>query len=244
MVSMPFMASNDAHGRSPSASANQSLRSRNSSYAHVDHQRYSDGSGRNSAASKYSPRSEDAHANWGDRRQQNTYSKDHRRMHAPSSDPRSRYVAAEVPSASSSRDVAASDGLTFNDGYHSSYPATNDFDEEDLANVFSFARHNRSKDLERVLDSSGIPPNVRDQHGNTILIIACQNGLKRIAKVALRRGADINARNYKGNTCLHFCFAYGYGDTLGKYLISKGADSSIRNAAGLSCYEGLTHPSK
>jgi hypothetical protein len=25
-----------------------------------------------------------------------------------------------------------------------------------------------------------------------------------------------------GNTALHFCFAYGYGDTLGQYLMTKG----------------------
>ena len=75
------------------------------------------------------------------------------------------------------------------------HPDASAFDEEDVVNVFSFARHNRTKDLERLLDSTGIPANVRDRHGNTILIVACQNGLKRIAKLALRRGADINARN-------------------------------------------------
>jgi len=119
-----------------------------------------------------------------------------------------------------------------------SYPDAT-YREEDLLNVFSFARHSRTKDLEKLLNSTGIPANVRDKHGNTILIVACQNGLKRVAKLALRRGADINARNYKGNTCLHFCFAYGYGETLGQYLMSKGADSSLRNTAGLSCFQGL-----
>ena len=121
---------------------------------------------------------------------------------------------------------SSSSGLNFNDGgYNSSHPQTNGFDDEDLADVFSFARHNRTKDLERLLDESGIPANVRDPHGNTILIVACQNGLKRIAKLALRRGADINARNYKGNTCLHFCFAYvvvslPHGTTLEAYSLT------------------------
>ena len=44
---------------------------------------------------------------------------------------------------------------------------------------------------------------------------------------------------HKGNTPLHFCFTYGYGDTLGAYLTSKGADPGIRNNYGLTCYEGL-----
>lgn len=79
---------------------------------------------------------------------------------------------------------------------------------------------------------------MRDVYGNTITLIAGQNGHKRIVKAALRRGADINAANYRGNTALHFCFAFGF-ETLGNYLISKGADPAIRNNAGKSCYEGL-----
>ena len=34
----------------------------------------------------------------------------------------------------------------------------------------------------------------RDDTGNSLLITACQNGLQRIAKLLLRKGADINAR--------------------------------------------------
>ncbi len=33
----------------------------------------------------------------------------------------------------------------------------------------------------------------RDERGNTLLLSAAQNGLKRIAKLLLRKGADINA---------------------------------------------------
>ena len=74
-------------------------------------------------------------------------------------------------------------------------------------------------------------------YGNTLLSIACQNGLKRAAKLVLRRGADINAQNHKGNTPLHFCYTYGYGDTLGAYLTSKGADTTVRNHDGMTCYD-------
>lgn len=113
---------------------------------------------------------------------------------------RSHTRSERSPRTSEDRDPmynndTSSSGLNFDGGHNSSHPQTNGFDEEDLADVFSYARHNRTKDLERLLDESGIPANVRDPHGNTILIVACQNGLKRIAKLALRRGADINARN-------------------------------------------------
>ncbi|RHY07642.1 hypothetical protein DYB37_013111 [Aphanomyces astaci] len=107
--------------------------------------------------------------------------------------------------------------------------------------VFSLARHNRVDDVRAVLDR-GLPVNTPDEHGNSLLIIACQNGLKRLAKELLRRGANINARNKRRNTPLHFCFAYGYGDTLGAYLISKGADVSLTNDDGLECYYGIEPP--
>jgi ankyrin repeat protein len=110
--------------------------------------------------------------------------------------------------------------------------------EQDVEDIFSYARHERCGDIERLLDR-GIPINVRDEYGNTLLTIACQNGSKRVAKIVLRRGADINARNYRGNTPLHYCYHYGYGDSLGQYLMSKGADASIRNNSGRSCFDGI-----
>ena len=110
--------------------------------------------------------------------------------------------------------------------------------EQDVEDIFSYARHGRINDIERLLDR-GIPVNVRDIHGNSLLTIACQNGNKRVAKAVLRRGADMNVRNFKGNTPLHYCYHYGYGQSLGEYLISKGADAGIRNNEGRACWEGI-----
>ena len=139
----------------------------------------------------------------------------------------------------------------------------------------------------------------RDERGNSLLLTAAQNGLKRIVKLLLRKGADINARvcgkqpppcppprpppcpplfaphplpsalghtcascghacplvpvmhpclvamcvyarplrqNSRGNTCLHYCYAYKFPD-LAEYLLSKGADDSILNLDGMTCYE-------
>ena len=115
------------------------------------------------------------------------------------------------------------------------YSAVN---ERDVKAIFQAMRHNRAQEVTELLDK-GVPINVKDKFGNTLLAVACQNGLKRLAKLALRRGANINSRNYKGNTPLHFCYTYGYGDTLGAYLISKGADPTIRNHSGNVCHDGL-----
>lgn len=136
--------------------------------------------------------------------------------------------------------------------------------------IFSATRHNRVDSVTYMLDQ-GISVNSKDEFGNTILSIACQNGLKRMAKLALRRGANINSQNVgansccahgpalvrtdtfslstwtpaqlRGNTALHFCFSYGYGDTLGAYLISKGAETTVENHDGHVCYYGIDQPS-
>ncbi len=42
---------------------------------------------------------------------------------------------------------------------------------------------------------------------------------------------------HRGNTPLHFCFQFGYGDSLGQYLISKGANPNIRNSDGYTCFD-------
>ena len=57
-----------------------------------------------------------------------------------------------------------------------------------------------------------------------------------MVKYLLRRGADINAQNFKGNSSLHFAFGYRYED-LGNYLLSKGANAELTNEDGHTCYE-------
>lgn len=133
--------------------------------------------------------------------------------------------------------------------------------EMDVEDIFSYARHGRVADVERLLDR-GIPVDVRDVHGSTLLIIACQNGNKKVAKAVLRRAGDINAKNHKGchlimlpvddnmtlssyffiilgNTALHYCYQYGYGETLGEYLISKGANMNAKNNIGKVTWDGI-----
>jgi ankyrin repeat protein len=75
--------------------------------------------------------------------------------------------------------------------------------------------------------------------GNTLLHVASQNGNKRVVKLALRRGANINLRNNGGNTPLHYAYAYGF-EELGEYLKAKGADDTLQNLEGLTPYEGLS----
>ncbi len=105
------------------------------------------------------------------------------------------------------------------------------------AEFFRFARHGHSKELEKLIEM-GVSVNSIDSHGNTILIVAGQNGNKRIAKLSLRAGANINHQNKSGNTALHYCWAFQYRE-LAEYLISKGANPKIKNLLGLTFREGI-----
>lgn len=110
--------------------------------------------------------------------------------------------------------------------------------QQDIDDIFSFTRHGKVEAVNNLL-IQGVPVDIKDNDGNSILAVACQNGNKRLMKLALRYDADINACNFRGNTALHFCYKYGSRDTLGAYLIRKGADVSVRNKDGQTCEVGF-----
>eukprot|EP00434_Breviolum_minutum_P008931 symbB.v1.2.007869.t1/scaffold448.1/size203282/21 len=93
------------------------------------------------------------------------------------------------------------------------------------------------KEVEAALEA-GFNPDYSDSFGNSLFHIACQNGNKRIAKLAIKYGGDMDAQNLKGNTGIHFLYAYGYAD-IAEYFISKGADDSIANETGKTPREGI-----
>lgn len=103
--------------------------------------------------------------------------------------------------------------------------------------IFSYARHGHYENLEKLF-LMGINPDSKDIHGNTLLIIAVQNNNKRILKLCLRYGAQINMQNLMGNTALHFAKEYGYNNIY-EYLIQKGADPKIKNLRGIEAQYGL-----
>ena len=107
--------------------------------------------------------------------------------------------------------------------------------------IFSAVRNGRVSEAQDILVHGLNAFNVdeRDSFGNTVLIVAAQNNRKRVTKMSVRAGVPLDARNKQGNTALHYCFGYGYYE-LGEYLIDKGADDRIVNAAGETPYDGLS----
>lgn len=112
---------------------------------------------------------------------------------------------------------------------------------EDFKTISSLARHNKVAEIEVLVSQLdwNLPIDYQDATGNTLLHVAAQNGNKRITKLCLRLGADINIQNFNGQTALHYAYNYGFVP-LGEYLVSKGANDAIRNSQGLTCYEGLS----
>lgn len=92
-------------------------------------------------------------------------------------------------------------------------------------------------DVEECLDQEVAIEN-RDEHGNTLLIISAQQNDKKMLKLLLRRGADINAQNSTGNTALHYTNEYKF-TALTEYILNKGGNDTLLNMKGLTCYEGV-----
>jgi hypothetical protein len=123
-----------------------------------------------------------------------------------------------------------------NEGQRESQP-TSSFTDSVVTEFFSKVRHNKVAECEELVNI-GFPMDARDRHGNTPLLVAAQNGHKRLVKMFLRVGANPNSTNHQGNTALHFTLSYGY-QGLANYILSKGADDTLINMKGLTCYDGL-----
>lgn len=91
--------------------------------------------------------------------------------------------------------------------------------DHEYYDIFSLSRHGKYMELEAIL-LKGVDPDSRDCFGNTILLVGAQNGNKRIVKLALRYGGQINMFNHMGNTALHFATQYNYYNLI-DYLIKK-----------------------
>ena len=81
-----------------------------------------------------------------------------------------------------------------------------------------------------------------NEHGNTMLHVAAQNGNVKIAKLLVEKGANPNHQNKGGQTAGHFANAYQFYDFL-SWLFDPnggGADDTLENMYGLGPYDGLS----
>ncbi|KAJ1694083.1 hypothetical protein LUZ63_010781 [Rhynchospora breviuscula] len=72
--------------------------------------------------------------------------------------------------------------------------------------------------------------------GCSLLHLACQNGYATMAELLLQFGADINAQDFHGRTALHHTVLIE-NDELAKYLLKRGARTTITDGGGLTALE-------
>lgn len=68
----------------------------------------------------------------------------------------------------------------------------------------------------------------RDQYGNTLLLLACQYRCEDLVRIMLNKGADPNAKNDSGASCLHFpCYSQTASKSIAKILLQSGANPEV-----------------
>ena len=109
---------------------------------------------------------------------------------------------------------------------------------EELKLLFKHVRKGEYDGVKVLFKKRNVDINVRDGFGNTLLIVACQNGAGRVAKLCLKKGADVNCVNGKKCSALHFALSFGF-EKLADWLVEHGADKRAVNDNGKTPYEGL-----
>lgn len=99
-------------------------------------------------------------------------------------------------------------------------------DELDFLNrVFDLAREGEAEQLATLLDQ-GVPVNLTDAKGDTLLILAAYREQPEIVSLLLERGADVDRVNDRGQTALVSAVFRNRQD-IAASLLDAGADASL-----------------
>ncbi|CDO76857.1 hypothetical protein BN946_scf185033.g54 [Trametes cinnabarina] len=91
--------------------------------------------------------------------------------------------------------------------------------------MFDAARENNAELLLQAVDA-GLPPNLTNDKGNTLLMLAAYNGHDALVKALLSRGADPNRINDQGQSPLAGAVFKGHDDVV-RVLVENGADPRL-----------------
>lgn len=121
--------------------------------------------------------------------------------------------------------------------------APTELSEEELAflhSLFDLAREGETTKLMTLIDQ-GIPVDLTDSKGDTLLILAAYNGHNALVEALVGRGAQINRLNDKGQGALT-CAVFRKNVELTRFLLSQGADPRIGAQNALAVTEMFSLP--
>jgi len=88
--------------------------------------------------------------------------------------------------------------------------------------MFDAAREGKTELLSQALDA-GLPPNLTNDQGNTLLMLAAYSGHAELVQILLNKGADPNRINDRGQSPLAGAVFKGADDVI-RVLVAGGAD--------------------
>ena len=99
--------------------------------------------------------------------------------------------------------------------------------------LFDFARIGQTEPLAQYI-SAGIPVNLTNHKGDTLLMLATYHGNFETVKMLVEKGAEIDVCNDRGQSIVAGAVFKGYGDIV-KYLAEKGADLALGQPNAVEC---------
>jgi ankyrin repeat protein len=95
-----------------------------------------------------------------------------------------------------------------------------------------FARHGETAALAAMVEH-GLPVNLADGKGNTLLMLASYNGHLETSRMLLEHGAEVDRVNDRGQTPLGGVAFKGYGEIV-SLLLEHGAEIDADNGLGMT----------
>jgi ankyrin repeat protein len=108
-----------------------------------------------------------------------------------------------------------------------------------LHSTFDMARNGEADRLLALVDQ-GLPADLTDAKGDTLMILAAYKDQDAIVRGLVERGADVNRLNDKGQGALT-CAVFRQNEPLTRFLLERGADprAGAQNALAVTDMFGL-----
>jgi hypothetical protein len=115
-------------------------------------------------------------------------------------------------------------------------PSTTPSEEERYSQLqlqaLEYARNGETEPLLPMIEA-GLPVNLADENGQTLLMLACYHGHEETARELLARGAEADRRNDHGQTPLGGVAFKGFLP-IARLLVEHGADPKADNGSGMT----------